>query len=107
MNQHMAGATHRQDNILDLVITPNHGNLIKSVTVCDCNISDHYSAECNMDLLVSHPKARFDMKRSLTNIDMDVFRADLCIVNERLLPKYFVVIRMKLSVHLILHYVSC
>ena len=62
MNQHVAGATHKQGNILDLVITPNHDNLIKSVTVCDYNISDHYSVECNMDLLVSHPKARFAMK---------------------------------------------
>ena len=65
MNQHVAGATHKQGNILDLVITPNHDNLIKSVTVCDYNISDHYSVRSNMELLVSHPKARFAMKRSL------------------------------------------
>ena len=58
MNQHEAGATHKQGNILDLEITPNHDNRIKSVPVCDYNISDHYSVECNMDLLVSHPKAR-------------------------------------------------
>ena len=45
MNQHVAGATHKQGNILDLVITPNHDNLIKSVTVCDYNISDHYCVE--------------------------------------------------------------
>ena len=85
MNQHVAGATHKQGNILDLVITSNHDNLIKSVTVCDYNISDHYSVECKMDLLVSHPKPRFAMKRSFTNTDMDVFIVDLCIVNERLL----------------------
>ena len=84
MNQHVAGATHKQGNILDLVITPNHDNLIKSVTVCDYNISDHYSVE---DLLVNHPKARIALKRSLNNIDMDVFIADLCIVNDRLLSK--------------------
>ena len=89
MNQHVAGATHKQGNILDLVITPNHDNLIKSVTVCDYNISDHYSVECNMDLLVSHPKARFAMKRSLNYIDMDVFIEDLCIVNHRILSKNF------------------
>ena len=87
MNQHVAGATHKQGNILDVVITPNHDNLIKSVTVCDYNISDHYSVECNMDLLVSHPKTRFTMKRSLNNIGMDVFIADLCTVNDRLLSK--------------------
>ena len=89
VNQHVAGATHKQGNILDLVITPNHDNLIKLVAVCDYNISDHYSVECNMDLLVSHPKARFAMKRSLNNIDMDVFIEDLCIVNDRLLSKNF------------------
>ena len=42
-----------------------------------------------MDVLVSHPKPRFAMKRSLNNIDMDVFIADLCIVNDRLLSKNF------------------
>ena len=42
-----------------------------------------------MDLLVSHQKARFAMKRSLNNIDMDEFIADLCIVNDRLLSKNF------------------
>ena len=86
-NQHVASVTHKQGNILDLVITPNHDNLIKSVTVCDYNISDHYSVECNMDVLVSHQKPRFVMKRSLNNIDMDVFIADLCMVNDRLLFK--------------------
>ena len=42
-----------------------------------------------MDLLVSHPKAGFAMKRSLNNIDMDVSIEDLCIVNDRLLSKNF------------------
>ena len=87
VNQHVAGTTHKHGNILDLVITPNHDNLIKSVTVCDYTISNHYSVECKMDLLVSHPKPRFALKRSLNNIDMDVFIADLCTVNERLLFK--------------------
>ena len=120
----------RHINILDHVITPNHDNLIKSVTVCDYNISDHYSVECNMDLLVSHPKARFAMKRSLNNIDMDVFIEDLCIVNDRLLSKNFgdtneivfnnnnnnnICLKSNIQtssvdyapLHLILHYVSC
>ena len=71
MNQHVAGATHKQGNILYLVITPNHDNLIKSVTVCDSNISDHYSVECNMDLLVSQPKLPFCYE---TGIDVNVRR---------------------------------
>ena len=47
------------------------------------DISDHYSVECNVDLLVSQPK------RALRNIDMDVFIADLHIVRERLLLTNF------------------
>ena len=71
------------------MIIPNHDNLIKSVTVFNYNISDHYSVECNADLLVSQPKPCYAMKRPLHNIDMDVFIADLHIVIERLLSTNF------------------
>ena len=52
-----------------------------------------------MDLLVRLPIPRFAMKRSLNNIDMDVFIVDLCIVNERLLSKNFFSLRKLLDKH--------
>ena len=106
MNQHVVDPTHKQGNTLDLVITPNHDNLIKYVTVYDYNISDNYSVECNVDLMVSQPKPCYAMKRALHNIDMDVFIADLHIVSERLLQQTFMR-QMKVSVHSMPHCVSC
>ena len=89
MNQYVVDPTHKQGNTLDLVITPNHDNLIKSVAVCDYNISDHYSVECNVDLFLSQRKPRYAMKWALHNIEMYVFIADLHIVSKRLLSTNF------------------
>ena len=84
MNQHVVDPTHKQGKHIRPCDYTKPWQSYKILTVCDYNIFDHYSVECNVDLMVSQPKPRFAMKRALHNINIDDTSEIVCTFNTSL-----------------------
>ena len=77
--QHVSGPTHSGGHTLDLILSRSIDNLIHSVSVHDCDISDHSLVLCDFSLskpsLVNRP---FFIRR-WRKLDIETFRNDLLI----------------------------
>ena len=77
LKQYVKGLTHEGGHTLDLVITREYDDVIKSVPVIDRFVSDHAAVLCPLNS-VKPPAVVKEIKyRQLKAIDMDALRADL------------------------------
>ena len=77
LKQHVKGSTHEAGHTLDLVITREHDDVIKSVPVIDRFISDHAAVLCPLNSVKPPAVVKEINYRQLKAIDMDALRADL------------------------------
>ena len=77
MQQHVTKPTHRNGNLLDLVITRVCSNIVASTDICESSISDHYSVI--FPLHVTKPRSSSQMRqvRNFKRMDHASFEADL------------------------------
>ena len=73
----LAGPTHKNNHILDLLITRNDDLLVNNVYVRDPVLSDHFAVHCK--LAIAKPRAPMCSVtyRKISSINMDHFRRDL------------------------------
>ncbi len=77
LQQNVKSATHKSKNILDLVITPANNSLLKSVSVQNEDISDHYTVKCDLDFNVKQVAVKTKSVRLFKAIDRTAFGIDL------------------------------
>ncbi len=79
LSQNVSSPTHISGHILDLIITPCHGNTVTMDTplVSDL-ISDHFAIECNIQISSRTEKnSKTIISRKLKSLDIDAFRQDI------------------------------
>ena len=77
LKQHVKGSTHEEGHTLDLVITREHDDVIKSAPVIDRFTSDHAAVLCPLNSVKPLDVVKAINYRQLKAIDMDALRADL------------------------------
>ena len=77
LKQYVIGSTHEGDHTLDLVITRQYDQVIKSALMIDRFISDHATVLCQLDSVKPCTAVKEISYRQLKSIDMDALRADL------------------------------
>ena len=77
LKQHLIGPTHEGGHTLDLVITRQYDQVIKSAPMIDGFISDHAAVLCQLNSVKPCTAAKEISYRQLKSIDMDALRADL------------------------------
>ena len=77
LKQHVIGPTHEGGHTLDLVITRQYDQVIKSAPMIDRFISDHAAVLCQLDSVKPCTAVKEISYRQLKSIDMDALRADL------------------------------
>ena len=77
LKQHFIGPTHEGGHTLDLVITREYDQVIKSAPMIDRFISDHAAVLCQPDSVKPCTAVKENSYRQLKSIDMDALRADL------------------------------
>ena len=77
LKQHVTSSTHEDGHTLDLVITREHDDVIKSTPVIDRFISDHAAVPCPLNSIKPPAVVKEINYRLLKAIDMDTLRADL------------------------------
>ena len=77
LKQHVKGSTHEAGHTLDLVITREHDDVIKSAPVIDRFISDHAAVLCPLNSVKPPAVVKEINYRQLKAIDMDALRPDL------------------------------
>ena len=77
LKQYVIGPTHEGDHTLDLVITRQYDQVIKSALMIDRFISDHAAVLCQLDSVKPCTAFKEISYRQLKAIDMDALRADL------------------------------
>ena len=83
--QHVQERTHRHGHILDLVISRDDDNLIKSASVSSM-LSDHFLININVSLQKQSVSAKVISYRKYRSIDKDMFLADLRVSSHVLNP---------------------
>ena len=69
--------THRNNHVLDLIITRSNQSLAKNIYVHDPAISDHYAVYCNLSINKPPIPKKVINYRKLCSIDMDTFLCDI------------------------------
>ena len=77
LKQHMKGSTHEGGHTLDLIITREHDDNIKSAPVINKFISDHAAIFCPLNSLKPPAVVKQINYRQLKAIELDALRADL------------------------------
>ena len=77
LKQHVIGPTHEGGHTLDLVITRQYDQVIKSAPMIDRFISDHAAVLCQLDSMKPCTAVKEISYRQLKSIDMDALMADL------------------------------
>ena len=77
LKQHVIGPTHEGGHTLDLVITRQYDQVIKSAPLIDRFISDHAAVLCQLHSVKPCTATNEISYRQLKSIDMDALRADL------------------------------
>lgn len=77
LKQHMKGSTHEGGHTLDLIITREHDDNIKSAPVINQCISDHAEVFCPLNSLKPLAVVKEINYRQLKAIELDALRADL------------------------------
>ncbi|XP_068713260.1 uncharacterized protein [Montipora foliosa] len=77
LKQHVIGPTHEGGHTLDLVITRQYDQVIKSAALIDRFISDHAAVLCQLDSVKPCTATKEISYRQLKSIDIDALRADL------------------------------
>ena len=77
LKQHVKGSTHEGGHTLDLIITREHDDNIKSAPVINQFISDHAAVFCPLNSLKPLAVVKEINYRQLKAIDLDALRADL------------------------------
>ena len=76
LKQHVIGPAHVGGHTLDLVITRQYDQVIKSTPMIDQFISDHATVLCQLDSVKPCTAVKEISYRQLKSIDMDALRAD-------------------------------
>ena len=77
LKQHVKGSTYEGGHTLDLIITREHDDNIKSAPVINQFISDHAAVFCPLNSLKPLAVVKEINYRQLKAIDLDALRADL------------------------------
>ena len=77
LKQHVKGSTHEGGHTLDLIITREHDDNIKSAPVINQFISDHAAVFCPLNSLKPLAVVKEINYRQLKAIELDALRADL------------------------------
>ena len=77
LKQHVVGPTHEGSHTLDLVITRQYDQVIKSAPMIDRFISDHAAVLCKFDSVKPCTAVKEISYRQLKSIVMDALRPDL------------------------------
>ncbi len=77
LKQSVTQSTHKSSNILDLVITRADDDILKSISVENDDISDHYSVLCSLDINIHKTPVKMKSVRKIASIDLESFGNDL------------------------------
>ena len=77
LQQHVAHATHTHGHILDLIITRQSDQIIKSLPCVDRFISDHASVLCSLHSIKPSLNVKSVTYRKFKAIDIDLLNNDL------------------------------
>ena len=75
--QHVSGATHERGNILDLIVTAKTSNLLTTPVSPTTLLTDHYSLECDLNVVKPERPKRRVRYRKFASIDKRAFTADI------------------------------
>ena len=80
--QHVDGPTHNRGHTLDLVLSRSNERLVSSISVHDCDITDHYLITLSLNVRRhTVPTRRVITYRNWRKFDIDSFRNDLLLSN--------------------------
>ena len=75
--QHVKEATHKDNHILDLIISRSDDHIVCRPSVLDLALSDHYAVRCKFLLAKPAFKRKEIAYRNLKRINFDRFREDI------------------------------
>ena len=75
--QHVKEATHKDNHILDLIISRSDDHIVCRPSVQDPTLSDHYAVRCKFLLAKPSFKRKEIAYRNLKRINFDRFREDI------------------------------
>ena len=77
LRQHVNTATHKNDHILDLLITRDYDDTISNIKAQRDLPSDHSATRCYLDMARPEPVRHKTSFRKLRQIDIDQFKQDI------------------------------